>query len=134
MDESVMNEYREVVLKSEFETIKNENARIKKEIPLIKDQIESVKIQTKNINYELNFMMVNVENIDDVKKGYDKQVQSLAKDIELLKSQIHQGVNKYSSEKIQLSNMDITFKRILNVLIQKKKNSEVLDDHLKEFL
>ncbi len=43
MDESVMQAYREVVPKAQFEALKEENARIRRETPKVKEKLESTK-------------------------------------------------------------------------------------------
>lgn len=62
--------------------------------------------------------MSGIENVEDIKNSYESKVKSLRKDIDLLKEKIDVAVNNYSQEKIESQNIDIAFKRILNVLIQ----------------
>jgi peptidoglycan hydrolase CwlO-like protein len=47
-----------------------------------------MKVQTRNIENDVNFMMAGVENVDEIKEGYDARVKSLETDIELLKKKI----------------------------------------------
>lgn len=88
LDESMMNAYREVVPKAQFENLKHENARLKREIPKLKDSIDTVKIQTRNVENEVNFMMSGVEDVEEIKSSYDQKVKSYEADIELLKQKI----------------------------------------------
>ena len=131
-----MNEYREVVPKSQFESLKRETARLKSEIPRLKTQIEQTKVQTRNIENEVNFMMAGVENTEEIKTDNNKHVSSLEGDIENLKSKIEEAIESYSKEKIELQNMDLTFKRIMSKLLAQSqmKENEIVDPNLLELI
>lgn len=69
-----MNAYREVVPKSQFESLKNENAKLRKQIPSLKNKLDSIKIETRNVENEVNFMMCGVENAEEIKSSYEIKV------------------------------------------------------------
>ncbi|CDW77707.1 UNKNOWN [Stylonychia lemnae] len=134
IDESIMNAYREVVPKTQFEALKNENARIRRDLPSIKDNLENMKIQTRNVENEVNFLMAGVENTEEIKQNYEKKVKQFDNDIEIVKRKIDQAVLDYTDQKIKTQNLDLAFKRIMNTLIlncQQNKN-QIMDDNLRQ--
>eukprot|EP00347_Sterkiella_histriomuscorum_P003087 403365641 len=136
IDESMMNAYREVVPKAQFEALKNENARIRRETPKMKENLDQVKQQTRNIENEVNFLMAGVENTEEIKQGYDKKVKSFDSDIEIVKKKIDQAVLEYTEEKIKTQNLDLAFKRIMNTLIRncQENKDQIIDENLRQLL
>jgi hypothetical protein len=88
------------------------------------------------VENDVNFMMAGVENAEEIKESYDAKVNSLEKDIQILRLKIDKNVNDYSVEKIQTSNMDLAFKRIINTLIKNNKNKKqpIMDEHITQFM
>lgn len=63
----MLNAYREVVPKSQFEALKEENAKLRRDTPKVKDHLDQVKSNTRNIENEVNFLMAGVENAEEIK-------------------------------------------------------------------
>ena len=88
----------------------------------MKEQIDNVKLQTRSVENDVYFLMSGVENLDAIKEGYDAKVDSLKRDIELLQERIEGSINEYSKQKIESSNIDIAFKKVLSQYISKQQN------------
>lgn len=88
MDESVMQAYREVVPKAQFEALKQENARLRRETPKVREKLEATKTQIRNTENEVNFLMAGIENTEEIKRDYDKKVRGFDGDVELVRKKI----------------------------------------------
>ena len=132
----MMNAYREVVPKAQFEALKNENERLRREIPKVKETLENVKTMSRNLSNDVNFLIAGVENAEEIKQQYDKKVDSFEKDIVLVRSKIDKAVWQYTDEKIKAQNLDLAFKRIMSTLIKNcaDKKDQLMDNNLKTLM
>ena len=132
----MMNAYREVVPKAQFEALKNENERLRREIPKVKETLENVKTMSRNLSNDVNFLIAGVENAEEIKQQYDKKVDSFEKDIILVRSKIDKAVWQYTDEKIKAQNLDLAFKRIMSTLIKNcaDKKDQLMDNNLKTLM